>query len=107
MKALSIMICLLLFSTQSIAMGDKKRSHDSYRVEVTESMRPCQTSADCDQVGIHCSGCCQYDAVAKTQALVFKEKYQSVCKGYEGGVCECHDSDRKQPECIDNRCVLK
>lgn len=73
---------------------------------ITEAMRVCETNADCIQIDRSCSGCCNYDAVAKGKKDVFDKAYHASCGDYKGAVCECYDPDYKKPACVEHRCVM-
>lgn len=100
---LSLLACLL---TSPAEATGQRQSDKPTHVTVTEDWRACNADSDCVQVGLGCNGCCDYDAVAKDKEPVFNETFKSLCADYKGGVCECHDPDRKQPACVNNRCAM-
>lgn len=66
-------------------------------------MQHCRNDGDCILVDISCNGCCEQDAVTRTDSSDYYDHKLRTCVGEPGPVCNCCFFKRK-PACVSGRC---
>lgn len=73
-------------------------------VQIPGSYRSCTTHADCMLVETGCDGCCERDAIRKSEEQTYHMAFDQACSDYRGPICDCTVLPLT-PRCEDGLCT--